>query len=121
MTTEASIKRAGPLTIRVVPDDPYRIELAGELDTSNADAVDQELELAEKAKVGRIVLDLNRLTFIDSTGLRVLLVAKRRSEKDGGRLRVRAGGEQVRRMMALTGIDVYLGLEDEDPAFEPAG
>ena len=66
------------------------------------------------------MLDLSPLTFIDSAGLRVLLVAKRRSDADSDRLRIRPGGPAVMRMLALTGIDAYLDFEAEDPASEPA-
>jgi anti-sigma B factor antagonist len=122
-TTERGISAAGVLTIRVVPEDPYRIQLFGELDGSNAGLVEHELELAEASTANRIVLDLGPLAFIDSTGLRVLLMAKRRSDADNDRLRIRRGRDQVMRVLALTGIDAYLEFdEEEDPliASEPA-
>ena len=106
---EGRISAAGGLTIRVISEDPYRIQLSGELDGSNAGRVERELELAEGSRANRIVLDLSPLTFIDSAGLRVFLVAKRRSDEDSDRLRIRPGG-----------IDAYLDFEAEDPASEPA-
>jgi anti-anti-sigma factor len=113
-TNKHRTSAVGRLTIRVVPEDPYRIEISGELDMSNADAVQRELELAEQSTASRIVLDLGPLTFIDSTGLRLLLMAKRRSDLDSDRLRIRPGGDAVTRVLALTGTDAHLDFE-EDP------
>jgi len=114
-TTEPRITKDGELTIRVIPADPYRIELSGELDLATTQVVEAELRLAERSAAQRIVLDLDRLTFIDSAGLRLLLIATRRSDSDSDRLRVRPGNElAVQRVMAITGIDRYLHFEESD-------
>lgn len=122
-TTEGKIKQAGELTIRVVPDDPYRIELSGELDLATARAVETELRLGERSAAQRIVLDLDRLTFLDSAGLRLLVIATRRSDANGDRLRIRPGSDPlVERVMAITGMNGYLRFEESDappPAFSP--
>lgn len=121
--TDGKIKKAGLLTIRVVPDDPYRIELSGELDLATTQAVETELRLGERSAAQRIVLDLDRLTFIDSTGLRLLVIATRRSDADGDRLRIRPGSDPlVQRVMAITGMNEYLRFEESNApplAFSP--
>jgi anti-anti-sigma factor len=121
--TDGKIKKAGLLTIRVVPDDPYRIELSGELDLASTQAVETELRLGERSAAQRIVLDLDRLTFIDSTGLRLLVIATRRSDADGDRLRIRPGSDPlVQRVMAITGMNEYLRFEESNApplAFSP--
>ncbi len=100
------------LAIGVVLEDGLcLISVRGELDASNAETLDAELIRAEKSSAERIVLDLDELTFIDSAGLRLLVVAKRRSDEDSDRLRIREGRDQVKRVMALTGIDRYLHFE----------
>ncbi len=122
-TTEGKIKQAGELTIRVVPDDPYRIELSGELDLATTQAVETELRLGERSAAQRIVLDLDRLTFLDSAGLRLLVIATRRSDANGDRLRIRPGSDPlVERVMAITGMNGYLRFEESiapPPAFSP--
>ena len=47
------------------------VELAGELDLTNAEDVERKLEQAADGG-GGLVLDLNRVTFIDSAGLHML-------------------------------------------------
>lgn len=122
-TTEGKIKKAGLLKIRVVPDDPYRIELFGELDLATTQAVETELRLGERSPAQRIVLDLDRLTFLDSAGLRLLVIATRRSDANGDRLRIRPGSDPlVQRVIAITGMNEYLRFEESDAsplAFSP--
>jgi anti-anti-sigma factor len=70
------------------------------------------VEGAEASDASRIVIDLRALDFIDSTGLREVLIAGRRSEVNGDRLRARAGKSELRRLLELTAIDQTLPLID---------
>ena len=64
-------------------DDPDRtvLELAGEFDLAAEPALLRELETALLSPV--LVLDLTRVTFMDSTGLRLLLEADARARDRG--------------------------------------
>ena len=56
-----------------------------------------------------VILDLAQLTFIDSTGIALLLREKQAARKDGERLRIRGGsGRAVRRTLELAGVDSLL-------------
>jgi anti-sigma B factor antagonist len=68
--------------------DGYRLRLIGELDLSNADAFAEELDRAQNTGAEEIILDIEQLKFIDSTGLGVLVEAAKWSEVNGRRLRV---------------------------------
>jgi anti-anti-sigma factor len=65
----------------------------GELDLGTA----QDLEAVLATQSGPVVVDLRKLSFIDLTGLRVLLDADARSRQDGMNLRFIAG-PMVRRL-----------------------
>jgi anti-sigma B factor antagonist len=79
------------------------IAVSGELDLASADQLDQAIRDAERSATGWIVIDLDDLTFIDSTGLSVLLQARRRATDDGSNLRfVRSRHQQVTRLLSLT-------------------
>jgi anti-sigma B factor antagonist len=65
----------------------------GELDLATA----ADLEAVLVAQTGRVVVDLRGLSFVDASGLRVLLEAQARSRQDGMALRFVAG-EAVRRL-----------------------
>jgi anti-sigma B factor antagonist len=116
----ASAPAPGDLTIcSGVEDAAVSIALAGELDLSGAAQMEASLAEAERSLAGggeaqRLVIDLARLTFLDSTGLRLLLQADVRAREAGYELVLRPGGPSVQRVFEVTGaLDV---LRFEDPA-----
>jgi anti-sigma B factor antagonist len=103
----------GELTIRSERDgDVHTMALTGELDLATADAVQAELERIEASDATSIVLDLKGLTFMDSTGVRLLVSAHARSRADTGRLSLLRGPAAVQRVMELSGVDVLLPFAD---------
>jgi anti-sigma B factor antagonist len=79
------------------------IAVSGELDLASADQLDKAIRDAEQSATGWIVIDLEDLGFMDSTGLGVLLQARRRASENGDRLRfVCSRHEQVTRLLSLT-------------------
>ena len=92
--------------------DTVTLAAYGEIDMANAAELDAALLRAEESDVAQIILDLSVVTFIDSCGLRVLLVAERRSASDGKRLGMRLGDGQVARMMKFTAIDQMVNVLD---------
>jgi anti-anti-sigma factor len=91
--------------------DRGRVILIGELDLAGADALQQAIDELRDANVSRIVVDLERLEFMDSTGLRTLIQAHVRSEEEGRELWLVPGGESVQRVFELTRTDEVLRFE----------
>ncbi len=85
-------------------DERCVVALAGELDIAGVDSVTQELLRAEATDVSEVVLDLSRLTFIDSSGIALILAADARSRADGGRLRLIGGSDPVQRVFEVSGL-----------------
>ena len=84
--------------------DSVTIIVAGEIDLSTAGKLDAEIRHAEDTVIGQIVVDMTDLSFVDSTGLSVLLRASVRSRENGNRLSfVPSKHEAVTRLVALTG------------------
>jgi anti-sigma B factor antagonist len=95
-------------------DEAVRVALTGELDLSSALAFEDQLRrLEEDERPQVLVLDLRRLKFIDSTGLRLILAAHARALKRGGRLTIVQGTESVRRIFRLTGVLERLNVFDD--------
>jgi anti-anti-sigma factor len=88
--------------------DTFTIRLGGELDVGNAERLEEALLEAEGTDAARIVVDVDDLRFIDSTGLRVILQATRRDERTGHRLRLTRGRDYVADMFRLTALDKTL-------------
>lgn len=97
-----------------------RLALGGELDIATAPTAERELLHAERDGNGVIVLDLRHLTFMDSTGLRLVLSAHARLHEAGARLVVCPGPEAVRRVFELTRTDAVLEMVD-DPSTVASG
>jgi anti-anti-sigma factor len=85
----------------------------GELDLATKDLLDQELDEAG-AWSKRVVLDLRRLQFVDSSGLHALLRIDRRLEETGGSLTIIRGPRPVERLFNMTGLDTRLHIIDPD-------
>ena len=80
------------------------VRLIGEFDFSSYEEIDALLTEAQMNGRDDVRLDLRELTFIDSSGLRVLLRANERASDIGGRLRLVSGSQAVERILALTGV-----------------
>lgn len=92
--------------------DRYTIALIGELDLANAPDVEKQLTRAEATAAASIVLDLSGLTFIDSTGIRMIVSADARSRVNSHRLTLRRGSPPVQRVFEISGIDRIVTFED---------
>jgi anti-sigma B factor antagonist len=105
--------RSGNLAVTVADEsEGYALELFGELDLATTGLLEEELRAAEDSPAPSIVLDLSGLTFMDSTGLRSVLVADRRLRRSGRRLCLVRGPRAVDRVFTLTGADRGLDFLD---------
>jgi len=110
---EQQLLRVGELIISSDREgDVYTIRPTGELDLATAPILQGELERVEATDVRSIVVDLAGLTFMDSTGVRLLLSANARSRVDGGRLVLLRGPAAVQRVLKLSGVEPLLPFTD---------
>jgi anti-sigma B factor antagonist len=89
-----------------------RVALSGDLDLSTAKRAEQAIEDAERTGPPLLVIDLRRLTFMDSTGLRVIVSADKRARRSGRRTVVIQGPAPVRRVFEITRLDERLDIVD---------
>jgi anti-sigma B factor antagonist len=100
-------------------DEAVRLSLAGELDISSALTLEEELRrIEEETRPRLLILDLRKLKFLDSTGLRLILGAHARALKRGGKLSIVQGSDAVRRIFRLTGMAEKLNVFDDVSAAE---
>ena len=78
------------------------VALRGELDLAGAAALEQELARLDAERHDAVVLDLRDVSFMDSSGLRVVAVASRRAGERGRRLALVPGSDQVMRVFEIT-------------------
>ena len=85
------------------------IELVGRLDTTTAPALDKTIS-NDIAGTKNLVLDLNRLEYISSAGLLVLLGAQKKMQKLGS-MPVTNVCEEVMEVFEMTGFADILAIE----------
>ncbi len=104
-------QKLGSLTLRSERDgDTHIIELIGELDLDGAPHLEEELRDAERSDASSIVVDLGGLEFIDSTGIRLLVMASERCPE--GRFSLLRGPKQVHRVFEITDLVDRLPFAD---------
>jgi len=89
------------------------IVATGELDLSGATVLETELErLTDDPQLGTIVLDLRQLEFMDSSGLRLVVLADMRAREAGRRFALVRGPETVHRVFEITRMSDRLDFVD---------
>ncbi|HLM10549.1 MAG TPA: STAS domain-containing protein [Thermoleophilaceae bacterium] len=94
-------------------DGLVHVALEGELDLSTVGKVQEELRRVEADRPAVVVLDLARLTFLDSTGLRCLVSADERAREAGRRVVIVRGPEPVQRVFSITRLEERLEMVDD--------
>jgi anti-sigma B factor antagonist len=83
--------------------------VTGEIDISTVAQLRERLfELADNG--GTLIVDLNRVTFIDSAGLGALVGTARRAAAHGGSLHAVCAQPQPRKLLWMTGVDRRIPL-----------
>jgi anti-sigma B factor antagonist len=93
------------------------VQAHGELDLATVETLRAALDGIESA--GRLVLDLRGLSFIDSTGLHLLVALHQRAQRDGFQLALVAPAAPADRTIQLCGLHETLPFVTADAAVEP--
>ena len=96
-----------------VEDRILTLRLMGELDHHAAKEIMRKLELAIERHLPRqVVLDLRGVSFMDSSGLAVVLCAQRRMQPLGGIAVVRNAPSQARKVLEAANISRWIKIEE---------
>ena len=106
------------LTTQTVPGDGYvTLRVSGELDMHTAATLREAALEALRQHGTTMWLDLRDVSFMDSTGLEVLLATRRRTELEGGSLTLVGPNACRLRVLEVTGLDkVFTIAADESGA-----
>jgi anti-sigma B factor antagonist len=112
------VQREEQLRIEVVPASGcVTLRLTGEIDLYTAPSVREAALRAISHHDGALHVDLSGVTFMDSTGLEVLLATRRRAELSGGSLQLIDPTPSVLRVLEVTGVDRLFQIR---PGHDPA-
>lgn len=105
------------------PPDPFRCETGhaadavwvrpvGELDLDTEPQLEEAMAAAREQGGSRLVLDLRKLTFMDSTGLRLVIRWDNLAKEQGFEFAIVRGPDVVQRVVRLTGMEDQLAFTE---------
>ncbi|MDQ0578901.1 STAS domain-containing protein [Streptomyces rishiriensis] len=100
-----------------VVDGVLVVTVRGEIDHDGRDVLSQALTSPDGAAPPRIVADLSSVTFMDSSGINVLVTAHRQVSAAQGWLRIAGARKPVERVLHVVGLDALI---DCHPTVEQA-
>jgi anti-sigma B factor antagonist len=107
------------------PDGVRVVRVVGEVDIAHEEELRRELQRAESQGPKGIVVDLTECEFIDSSGIRALLLSRESQDPEGGSepLAVAASSEQILRILSVMGVDKVIPVRPtlEEAAVELSG
>jgi anti-sigma B factor antagonist len=104
MTATHGIASA-PFGIDVHPErDIVRVCPSGDVDLATAGAIRRQIDELTSAGFRRIVLDLGGVTFLDSTGIRLVIDLATRARTEGWALAIVEGSPDVQQVFRITGL-----------------
>jgi anti-anti-sigma factor len=115
---------AQQLTLQhAICNEKHTLVLTGELDTDSAPALNEALAHICRDGTTAVVLDLRKLTFMDSSGIRAVLLTQALCAEHGCELRLLPGQPQVQRAFAICDLLDRLPFRDDadDVASETSG
>jgi anti-sigma B factor antagonist len=112
---EAAARRSRLMVRSLRHADAQIIELIGELDIEGAPLARRALGRACAERPHTIFLDLSRLTFMDSSGVHMIIEGHRRLSDEGRELVIVRAPKHVRRLLELCGLTAMLHLSQAGP------
>ena len=102
-------------------DDGVTLAVAGEIDISNAEEFVEDVRSLNGGAENEVVLDLQNCGFIDSAGIRALIVLARELRTRGETLVLSRLNGEPRRVLELTGLidGLDFAIRDEAPDMNP--
>ncbi|RNL83326.1 STAS domain-containing protein [Halostreptopolyspora alba] len=101
--------------------DCVTVTVRGEIDLYTAPQLRSEFVHALDDGAHRLIVDMSRVEFCDSTGLNVLLSAMKRSREKGGDLILVAPNSAVTKLLEVTGLDSVFTIHESTEALSAAG
>ncbi len=101
------------LSVSASTVEPFElIEVGGEVDVYTAPKLREAIVAAVDRGHHRLIIDVQKVDFLDSTGLGVLVGALKRVRADGGSLDIVCTQERILKIFEITGLDKVFGLHE---------
>ncbi|HHU63834.1 MAG TPA: STAS domain-containing protein [Clostridiales bacterium] len=87
------------------------VKLSGEVDIYNSSQLKNQIDKLIDQRSGNITLDCTNLTYIDSTGLGVLIGILKRVKEYGGKINIRNLKPYIKKIFVITELDKVFSIE----------
>ena len=94
-----------------IDTDFWEVSFAGELDVSTADEFKEYLHKLIDKGIRNIILDLESLDYIDSTGLVVIIGILKRIKVENKEIYIKSPRDNVKKIFSITGLDKIFKME----------
>lgn len=99
----------------------YLVQLAGEIDVYTAEELSNTVIPLTEDKENNVKVDLEKTTYLDSTGLGVFIAAYKSAKKHESSLEIINTKERVLRLFQITGLDEIIDVRGKDRVGETNG
>jgi anti-sigma B factor antagonist len=112
------MRKKGPVAPQLPrKDQPNVLPLEGEIDLHVSPGIAETLRTMEAKKPKKLVVDLTAVTYLDSSGLAVLIESMQNTEEYGGKFALAGLQENVRTIFEIARLDqVFRIFPDVDAA-----
>lgn len=98
--------------------DTATIGAVGEIDLATVNTLRSAIAKAMQQGATHLTLNLDKVTYIDSSGLGTLIGAHKRLTSSGGTLTIRCSQARVLRLLTITGLDRVLTVTSQDREYD---
>jgi anti-sigma B factor antagonist len=100
--------------------DTAAICATGEIDLATVNTLRSAIAKSMQQGASHLTLNLDKVTYIDSSGLGTLIGAHKRLTSSGGSLTIRCSQARILRLFAITGLDRVLTVTSQDEEYDEA-
>ena len=94
-------------------NDVYLLELSGRIDATCSEQLKDAISAMIDAQKIKILIDLNTVDFIDSSGLGILVACLRLAKNAGGRLKITSLQNSPKKLFEVTRLDRVFDIFDD--------
>lgn len=92
------------------------VEISGRIDAARAPELEAVIDDLRSKGNKNLVLDMSEVEFVSSSGLRVMLTARKAAQKAGGDLFIAQPSQRVKDTLDIAGLDVIFTSYDDREA-----
>ena len=88
------------------------VHIIGEIDHHSAAEIREEIDLeAERLRPEKMILDFSEVTFMDSSGIGLVMGRYKAAKAYGGKITVSGASSQIKKVMKLAGLERLASIE----------